>query len=213
MGSRKESIPPSAWTESGRTPVLTESSSSRERRGGCAPGRRPRCAKPNVLSSPQPSPSPRPGRWPSPTPYRGPWRGDPVTVAAVKVVVLQPSAAGPRVSEEDVRGPSDVALAGVVLAEQHERSLSGKRTVTRSSPTERRFLTDSCSNARRHPYLGLGITDRRVCNGGRTIGGRRATVTRGGARPSRPPWAWSRLGHQPLLGRSRCQGCTGPRIQ
>ena len=30
MGSRKESIPPSAWTESGPTPVLTESSSSRK---------------------------------------------------------------------------------------------------------------------------------------------------------------------------------------
>jgi hypothetical protein len=30
VGSRKESIPPSAWTESGRTPVLTESSNSRE---------------------------------------------------------------------------------------------------------------------------------------------------------------------------------------
>ena len=31
VGSRKESIPPSTWTESGRTPVLPESSSSRER--------------------------------------------------------------------------------------------------------------------------------------------------------------------------------------
>ena len=29
MGSRKESIPPDAWTESGRTPVLGESSNSR----------------------------------------------------------------------------------------------------------------------------------------------------------------------------------------
>jgi hypothetical protein len=30
VGSREESVPPSTWTESGRTPVLTESSSSRE---------------------------------------------------------------------------------------------------------------------------------------------------------------------------------------
>ena len=30
VGSRKESIPPDTWTESGRTPVLPESSSSRE---------------------------------------------------------------------------------------------------------------------------------------------------------------------------------------
>lgn len=29
MGSRKESVPPSTWTESGLTPVLPESSSSR----------------------------------------------------------------------------------------------------------------------------------------------------------------------------------------
>ena len=31
MGSRKRSVPPSTWTESGRTPVLTESSSSPQR--------------------------------------------------------------------------------------------------------------------------------------------------------------------------------------
>jgi len=40
VGSRKESVPPSTWTESGRTPVLTESSSSREeacpRQSACA---------------------------------------------------------------------------------------------------------------------------------------------------------------------------------
>jgi hypothetical protein len=30
VGSRKESFPPITWTESGRTPVLTESSSSRK---------------------------------------------------------------------------------------------------------------------------------------------------------------------------------------
>ena len=30
VGSRKASIPPTAWTESGRTPVLTESSNSRD---------------------------------------------------------------------------------------------------------------------------------------------------------------------------------------
>ncbi len=30
VGSPIESVPPSTWTESGRTPVLTESSSSRE---------------------------------------------------------------------------------------------------------------------------------------------------------------------------------------
>jgi hypothetical protein len=30
MGNRKQSNPPNAWTESGRTPVLTESSSSPE---------------------------------------------------------------------------------------------------------------------------------------------------------------------------------------
>ena len=34
VGSRVESIPPSAWTESGRPLVLTESSSSRERVAG-----------------------------------------------------------------------------------------------------------------------------------------------------------------------------------
>src|SRR4051794_15368746 len=30
VGSRKESAPPTTWTESGRTPVLPESSSSRD---------------------------------------------------------------------------------------------------------------------------------------------------------------------------------------
>jgi len=33
VGSREESIPPNAWTESGRTTVLPESSNSRERDG------------------------------------------------------------------------------------------------------------------------------------------------------------------------------------
>src|SRR3989337_1403320 len=36
VGSRKESVPPSAWTESGRTSVLREVSSSRHRRSSQA---------------------------------------------------------------------------------------------------------------------------------------------------------------------------------
>jgi hypothetical protein len=41
VGSRKESIPPGTWTESGRTPVLAESSNSRERCGAGPDGRPP----------------------------------------------------------------------------------------------------------------------------------------------------------------------------
>ncbi len=45
VGSRKESAPPTTWTESGRTPVLRESSSSREEPAGSRPRHTAACGR------------------------------------------------------------------------------------------------------------------------------------------------------------------------